>query len=634
MMLTMFCLIASTLGQSPANVNMEELPLWPDSPPYQSAEDSFQPYLKPFLLQTSAPRGAVLVFPGGGYAGRAAHEADPIAERINAAGLHAFVVHYRVNPHRHPAPLTDAARAVRIVRKHAAEWGIAPDRIAVLGFSAGGHLAASLGVHYDDAEPGVDDEYASVSPRPDALVLCYAVLSSGKYGHGGSMQNLLGPDASADMLAYMSLENQVTENTPPAFLWSTADDQSVPVQNSLDFAAALRENNVPFEMHVYPHGRHGLGLSEDDPHIASWMELCTEWLKGTVAMPWANATSSTAYEHITTEAGGHVDFVFTDSAGFEQCHASTIVEAADGTLFCAFFAGTEESNPDVGVWLSRFAEGQWSAPKRVAKVAQLAHWNPVLFRDAQDVLHLFFKVGVDVPHWSTWWMQSSDNGSTWTSPVELVPGDVGGRGPVKNPPIILSDGSWLAPASVESEVEGEEVWLSFADRSEDGGQTWTRSSAFPLGDADDPRMGGIGSIQPTFWESEPGHVHALVRTGAGWVWQTDSADYGRTWSAMRATDLPNNNSGICALKLDNGRVLLVYNPVGENWGARTPLDLAVTRDNGATWQTIAHLEDDPDQESEYSYPTIVRTDTGVAISYTWNRKRVRAWQIPLDALAE
>ncbi len=325
-------------------------------------------------------------------------------------------------------------------------------------------------------------------------------------------------------------------------------------------------------------------------------------------------------EHVQ-QCGGRVDFVFEDDRPFAQCHASTVVETAKGDLLCAWFGGTEEKNPNVAIWRSRFSGGTWSPPERAAKVGETAHWNPVLFRDADGVVYLFFKVGVDVPQWQTYWRRSEDDGVTWTDPMELVPGDVGGRGPVKDKPIILSDGTWLAPASTE--LEG---WKPFADRSEDGGKTWQRTADFAI---DRAIIRGIGAIQPTFWESEPGKVHALMRTAAGRIARTDSTDAGRTWAPVYATDLPNNNSGIDALKLEDGRVLLVYNPVGRNWGPRTPLYLAVSVDNGRTWTNLAAIET---EEGEYSYPAIVRTTKGVAVSYTWRRERIRCWQIPLEAL--
>lgn len=330
------------------------------------------------------------------------------------------------------------------------------------------------------------------------------------------------------------------------------------------------------------------------------------------------------FEQHVDASGGRVDFVFGDDRPFAQCHASTVVQTAGGNLIAAWFAGTREKHPDVGIWWSTFAGGEWTAPELLAKVNDTAHWNPVLFRDGEDHIHLFFKVGPEIPPWQTYWMSSTDHGATWNEPRELVPGDKGGRGPVRNQPIILQSGAWLAPSSTEIGT-----WESYADRSEDGGATWNRTPNFPI---DRKELTGRGAIQPAFWESAPGHVHALMRTTGGYIHRSDSEDDGRTWSTLRRTDLANNNSGIDLEKLDDGRLLLVLNPVGGNWAARTPLDLAVSHDNGGTWQTIAHLEDDPAEGSEFSYPCISRTGDGVVISYTWNREQVRVWQIPLAAL--
>jgi len=342
---------------------------------------------------------------------------------------------------------------------------------------------------------------------------------------------------------------------------------------------------------------------------------------------WAQETgimSPEAFQKQVETAKGRVDFIFADDRPFKECHASTVVQTPSGDLLSAWFGGTKESKPDVGIWMARFSDGAWSKPERAAKVNETAHWNPVLFRDAEGAVYLFFKVGPKIPYWQTYWKRSEDNGATWTEPAELVPGDKGGRGPVKNKPIILSDGAWLAPASTE--LKGD---IPFADRSMDRGKTWSRSADWVMNRA---VLKGTGAIQPTFWECPPGTVHALMRSNDGRIWRADSDDAGKTWSAVYSTELPNNNSGIDLLRLEDGRIFLVYNPVGKNWGARTPLDLAVSMDDGKTWRGVAHLENDPDPDSEYSYPAIVRTQQGIAITYTWQRQRIRCWQIPLEAL--
>jgi acetyl esterase/lipase len=231
-------------------------------------------------------RGAVIVCPGGGYTVHAPHEAEPIAEWVNRQGLTAFILRYRFAPHRHPAPLEDAARAVRYVRYNAARWNVDPLHIGILGFSAGGHLVSTIGTHFDAGNPKASDQVERLSSRPDALILCYPLISLVKFGHRGCMDNLLGPNSSEELLRDLSSELQVTAATPPAFIWHTAADEVVPVEQSLLFADALGKCGVPFELHVFPQGQHGLGLADATspfapmPAVAQWTKLCEVWLKG------------------------------------------------------------------------------------------------------------------------------------------------------------------------------------------------------------------------------------------------------------------------------------------------------------------------------------------------------------------
>ena len=240
---------------------------------------AFEPSLDIYLIDSEKPLGTVLICPGGAYAHRAPHEGINIAKRYNEMGFQAFVVHYSVAPERHPAPLNDVSRALRIIRHNAVKWKVNPSKIAVCGFSAGGHLTASLGVHYDKAQDIIADEISRENNRPDALILCYPVISSGAYANKGSFKNLLGEDASPEMLEMMSLEKQVSEKTPTSFLWHTANDPGVPVENSIMFAQELSKFKIPFELHIYENGRHGLGLAPDDSHIGTWFELSAQWLK-------------------------------------------------------------------------------------------------------------------------------------------------------------------------------------------------------------------------------------------------------------------------------------------------------------------------------------------------------------------
>lgn len=254
--------------------------LWPEGAPGAKGtglED--RPRLTPYLVEGGTPRGVVIVCPGGGYGGRAAHEGKPIAEWLNGIGISAFVLDYRVAPYRHPVPLGDAKRTIRHVRHHAATFGIDPARIGILGFSAGGHLASSAAVHFDEGDAEAADPVERVSSRPNAAILCYPVITFGEYRHNGSRVNLLGEDAPQELVELMSSERQVTANTPPTFIWHTSDDAAVPVENALLMAAALSKHKVPFELHSYESGRHGLGLAEDQPETHTWTRLCELWLR-------------------------------------------------------------------------------------------------------------------------------------------------------------------------------------------------------------------------------------------------------------------------------------------------------------------------------------------------------------------
>jgi acetyl esterase/lipase len=257
-----------------------DVELWPAGrlPGLDPSPGTAVPSLAVHHARVREPHPAVIVLPGGGYGGLAPHEAEPIASWLNSIGVSAFLLRYRVAPYRHPWPLADAQRAIRVARARAAEWGIEPSRIGILGFSAGGHLAISSGVLHDERcyEP-VDDADAA-SPRPDFMVGCYPVVSFGPFGHHGSMLNLLGESPDPRLRRRLSLEESVDAQTSPAFLWHTADDEAVPVENSLLLGEALRRHRVPFELHVFPHGRHGLGLAPDRPDVAAWTELCARWI--------------------------------------------------------------------------------------------------------------------------------------------------------------------------------------------------------------------------------------------------------------------------------------------------------------------------------------------------------------------
>ncbi|MFA7230495.1 MAG: alpha/beta hydrolase [Victivallaceae bacterium] len=262
-------------------MSTEKIVLWPDAKCAGTgdAKDDFQPWMDVYLTKSVEPRGAVLICPGGAYTHRAPHEGFNVAVKFNELGFHAFVVQYRVAPYRFPAPQQDALRSLKIIRANADKWNVKADKIAVCGFSAGGHLAASTGTVFDQINADAGDAADQYSNRPDALILCYPVISSGSKAHRGSFQQLLGEKSSEQEQATLSLEKRVSGATPPTFLWHTAADPGVPVENSLFFAQALQDNKVPFELHIFPHGRHGLGLADELPNVATWPALCATWLK-------------------------------------------------------------------------------------------------------------------------------------------------------------------------------------------------------------------------------------------------------------------------------------------------------------------------------------------------------------------
>jgi acetyl esterase/lipase len=264
------------------------LDLWEGFTYSGEQNDGFRPTLDAYLLESDAQRPAVLVLPGSGYVQCSPREAEALAVRFNAAGYHAFVLWYSCAPRRHPVPLLDCARALTIIRDRAAEWQLDPSRLAMMGFSAGSHLALSETLFYKEnyaAVPGVKPE----SGRADALILCYPVISSGEFAHRGSFNALLGEDPDSALLRRLSLENQITGNVPPVFLWHTYTDQSVPMENSLLLAGALRRAEIPLEMHIFPEGKHGLSLAIPETgagdseninfHSAQWFGLCLNWLK-------------------------------------------------------------------------------------------------------------------------------------------------------------------------------------------------------------------------------------------------------------------------------------------------------------------------------------------------------------------
>jgi len=300
----------------------------------------------------------------------------------------------------------------------------------------------------------------------------------------------------------------------------------------------------------------------------------------------------------------------------------------NGGLAAAWFAGLHEKAPDVAIWLATRKGDKWSDPIAVADHIGIPCWNPVLFY-ANGKLTLYYKVGHEIPEWQTMYKESTDGGLTWTTQKELVPGDKsGGRGPVKSKCLHLKNGTILAPASIEDDTR----WDCFIDISTDKGVSWRRSAEVPRAPED---FTGKGIIQPTLWEDNDGIVHMLARSTEGCIFYSKSKDNGHTWATATKTTLPNNNCGIDIARLQDGRLVLVYNPISGNWAARSNIAFAVSEDNGATWgtpQILDYVHCEPHlniEEAEFSYPAIVAHGSDVFITYTWKRKSIAFWHISL-----
>ena len=303
---------------------------------------------------------------------------------------------------------------------------------------------------------------------------------------------------------------------------------------------------------------------------------------------------------------------YSGDVPFPSCHASTIEETEDG-LIASWFGGTAESDPDVGIWVSRFFDGKWTIPVEVANGVQhkdlrYPTWNPVLFNAGTEI-KLFYKVG---PNCSDWWgevVSSTDNGQTWSNWKRLPEGI---WGPIKNKPVLLNNGDLLCPSSTE--LDG---WRVHMEKTSDMGKTWERTEALNGKDQ--------GAIQPTVLIHQDGNLQILNRSTKKQILSSWSSDNGKTWSKLEPIQLPNPNSGIDAVTLKDGRHVLVYNHVNSDgsWGNRNILNMAISED-GIDWEAAVLLENDRDSDGEYSYPAVIQTKDGmIHITYTWNRELIK-----------
>ncbi len=284
-LVTTFALFGGVVFASAADpVSPEPMLLWPaGAPGALGSEDADKPSIRLYAPPAEKRTGtAIVVCPGGGYGALAIdHEGQQIGEFLRSHGVTAFVLKYRLGPkYRHPTPLNDVSRAIRTVRAKASEWGVDPARIGVMGFSAGGHLASTVSTHFDAGDPNAADPIDRQSSRPDFSVLCYPVISfTAPFSHRGSAKNLLGDNPDPELLKNLSNETQVTEKTPPTFIFHTQEDAGVPPQNALAYYSALVEKKVPAELHIYQYGAHGVGLAIGDPVLTTWKERLIGWLQ-------------------------------------------------------------------------------------------------------------------------------------------------------------------------------------------------------------------------------------------------------------------------------------------------------------------------------------------------------------------
>lgn len=281
LLLLLLYAFASALAQ---NSNQPApIPLWSEGAPgAKGTQPEDIPSIQLYQPSTDRATGsAIVVCPGGGYRVLAPHEGHDIAVWLNSIGVTAVVLKYRLAPrYGHPSPMQDALRAIRTTRSKAIEWKIDPNRIGIMGFSAGGHVASTAATHFDEGNPNASDPIEKMSSRPDLLILGYPVVTMTQpAAHMGSRQNLIGKEPSQELIDLMSNEKQVTEKTPPTFFFHTEDDKGVVVENSLLFAAALRKAKVPYELHIYETGRHGVGLAPNDPALSTWPKLLENWLR-------------------------------------------------------------------------------------------------------------------------------------------------------------------------------------------------------------------------------------------------------------------------------------------------------------------------------------------------------------------
>ncbi|MEE1085913.1 MAG: alpha/beta hydrolase [Schaedlerella sp.] len=250
--------------------------LWNKNIPYYDENIEFKPFITPYIVENS--RLGIVICAGGAYGKRSDHEGRGYAEWLNSIGISAIVLDYRVAPYMAPAECADVQRAMRVAKYEFGKYGI--DKVGIMGSSAGGHLAAVASIHYSEIFYEPQDEIDSISARPDFTILCYPVVDFGDFRHDVTKSNLIGRRPKKSQKEFYSMQLQVRDDTPKTFIWHTANDLSVPAENSIMYAAALSAHKIPYELHIYPDGRHGLGLAEEEnPYVAQWTDALKRWLE-------------------------------------------------------------------------------------------------------------------------------------------------------------------------------------------------------------------------------------------------------------------------------------------------------------------------------------------------------------------
>lgn len=262
---------------------MNSIKLWDGNIPYYNSEfnneENFNTStITPYLINDNQKHSCIIVIPGGGYNHRSEKEGKQISEWLNCIGINSFVLNYRVAPYKHPVEITDAKRAIRYIRFYCDKFNIKSDKIGVMGFSSGGHLACNISEHFDEFDFNIYDEIDNINARPDICILCYPVITLIKeFMHSASRKLLVGDDEK--LALKLSCEENVNKNTPPMFIWHTFEDGSVDVLNSIEMGKALSKNNIPFELHIFPDGKHGLNFAKDIEGTKQWSYLCKNWLE-------------------------------------------------------------------------------------------------------------------------------------------------------------------------------------------------------------------------------------------------------------------------------------------------------------------------------------------------------------------